>query len=47
MQAEFAEMSRQLRSKDYKILELSSEVQLKGLEVADLERQMKVDNTIR
>jgi len=42
MHADLEEMARQLQSKEYKILELKSEVQLKGLQVADLERKLKV-----
>lgn len=42
MHADLEEMARQLQSKEYNILELRSHVQLKGLEVADLERKLKV-----
>lgn len=42
MHADLEDMARQLQSKEYKILELKSQVQLKGLEVADLERKLKV-----
>ena len=44
LHADLEEMARQLQSKDYNILKLRSQVQLKGLEVADLERKLKVSH---
>ena len=42
MYTDLEEMARRLQSKEYDILELRSQVQLKGLEIADLERKLKV-----